>query len=144
MGSDGDGMETDAAGRLYVTDGEHNAVHRRLPDRAWETMVHDPRLLWPDTMSVAAGGYLYVTANQLHRGEKYRGGKDERRRPYALFRTRSTPAQSNCPDRTTHGPPGHPFQPSRNASSSALTTSGRSSSSSASCSSCATSTDAAR
>jgi sugar lactone lactonase YvrE len=47
-------METDAAGRLYVTDGEHNAVHRRLPDRAWETVVHDPRLLWPDTMSVAA------------------------------------------------------------------------------------------
>jgi len=86
-GAAGDGMETDAAGRLYVTDGEHNAVHRRLPDRAWETMVHDPRLLWPDTMSVAAGGYLYVTANQLHRGEKYRGGKDERRRPYALFRT---------------------------------------------------------
>ena len=87
MGSDGDGMETDAAGRLYVTDGEHNAVHRRLPDRAWETVVHDPRLLWPDTMSVAADGYLYVTANQLHRGQKYRGGKDERRRPYALFRT---------------------------------------------------------
>ena len=65
MGSDGDGMETDAAGRLYVTDGEHNAVHRRLPDRAWETVVHDPRLLWPDTMSVTAGGYLYVTADQL-------------------------------------------------------------------------------
>jgi sugar lactone lactonase YvrE len=33
MGAVGDGMETDAAGRLYVTDGEHNAVHRRLPDR---------------------------------------------------------------------------------------------------------------
>jgi sugar lactone lactonase YvrE len=86
-GAVGDGMETDAAGRLYITDGEHNAVHRRLPDGGWETIVHDPRLLWPDTMSVAADGHLYVTANQLHRQSKYRGGKDERRKPYALFRT---------------------------------------------------------
>ena len=51
-------------------------------------MVHDPRLLWPDTMSVAADGYLYVTANQLHRQARYRGGEDQRRKPYGLFRTR--------------------------------------------------------
>lgn len=86
-GSVGDGMETDDQGRLYITDGEHNAVHRRLPDGSWETVVHDPRLLWPDTMSVAADGHLYVTANQLYRQDKYRGGQDQRRKPYILFRT---------------------------------------------------------
>jgi hypothetical protein len=32
-------------------------------------------------------GYLYVTANQLHRQATYRGGRDERVKPYALFRT---------------------------------------------------------
>ena len=48
--------------------------------------MHDPRLLWPDTMSVAAGGYLYVTANQLHRQAKYQGGTDRRQYPYSLFR----------------------------------------------------------
>jgi sugar lactone lactonase YvrE len=82
-----DGLETDDAGRLYVTDGEHDAIHRRLPDGTWETVVHDPRLLWPDTMSVAADGHLYVTANQLYRQDQYRGGEDQRRRPYVLFRT---------------------------------------------------------
>jgi sugar lactone lactonase YvrE len=87
-GSVGDGMESDDQGRIYITDGEHNAVHRRQPGGEWETVVHDQRLLWPDTMSVAADGYLYVTANQLYRQANYRGGKDERRRPYALFRTR--------------------------------------------------------
>lgn len=87
-GSSGDGMETDAEGRIYVTDGEHNAIERRRPDGSWETVVPDARLLWPDTLSVAADGYLYVTADQLHRQPKYRGGKDERRKPYALFRTR--------------------------------------------------------
>jgi len=66
-GGAGDGMETDAAGNIYATNFEHNAILRRSPDGAWETVAHDPRLLWPDTMSVAADDYLYVTANQLHR-----------------------------------------------------------------------------
>ncbi|MGW5556093.1 hypothetical protein ACWER9_02575 [Micromonospora sp. NPDC003944] len=61
---------------------------RRLPDGEYETVVHDPRLLWPDTMSVATDGYLYVTANQLHRQPQYQRGQDLRRKPYALFRTR--------------------------------------------------------
>jgi hypothetical protein len=37
---------------------------------------------------VAADGYLYITANQFHRLPLFRRGKDERRRPCALFRTR--------------------------------------------------------
>lgn len=85
-GSAGDGLETDDAGRFYMTAYEQNAVLRRLPDGTIETLVHDPRLLWPDTMSVAADGYVYVTANQLHRQDKYQQGQDMRVKPYALFR----------------------------------------------------------
>jgi sugar lactone lactonase YvrE len=87
-GSAGDGLETDENGTIYATAGEQNAILRRRPDGVVETLVHDPRLLWPDTMSVAADGHLYVTANQLHRQSKYRAGSDDRRYPYALFRTR--------------------------------------------------------
>jgi sugar lactone lactonase YvrE len=87
-GGASDGLETDDQGRLYLTSGEKNAILRRLPDGSYETVVHDPRLLWPDTMSVATDGYLYVTANQLYRQAKYQGGEDRRRKPYALFRTR--------------------------------------------------------
>jgi sugar lactone lactonase YvrE len=83
-----DGLETDDAGRLYITSPEHDAILRRLPDGTMETVVHDPRLLWPDTLSVAADGYLYVTANQLHRQAAYQGGVDRRRYPYSLFRVR--------------------------------------------------------
>jgi sugar lactone lactonase YvrE len=85
-GGASDGLETDDAGRLYLTSGEHNAILRRLPDGTIETLVHDPRLLWPDTMSVAADRHLYVTANQLYRQDKYQGGVDRRRLPYSLFR----------------------------------------------------------
>ena len=87
-GGASDGLETDAAGYIYSTNYEHNAVLRRRSDEEWETVVHDPRLLWPDTMSVAADGYLYVTANQLHRQAKYQKGKDLRQKPYTLFRVR--------------------------------------------------------
>ncbi|WP_207456334.1 L-dopachrome tautomerase-related protein [Herbiconiux sp. SYSU D00978] len=85
-GGASDGMETDAAGTLYFTNYEHNSVTRRLPNGEFQTLVHDPQLLWPDTMSVAEG-YLYVTANQLHRQAKYQGGEDLRAYPYLLFRT---------------------------------------------------------
>jgi sugar lactone lactonase YvrE len=81
-----DGLESDDTGRFYITSPEHNAILRRLPDATIDTLVHDPRLLWPDTMSVAADGYLYVTANQLHRQATFNGGVDRRRRPYSLFR----------------------------------------------------------
>lgn len=87
-GGASDGLESDAAGNIYSTNYEHNAILRRRPDRKWETVVHDPRLLWPDTLSLAANGYLYVTTNQLHRQARYHQGQDLRRKPYALFRVR--------------------------------------------------------
>ncbi|MFE7843609.1 L-dopachrome tautomerase-related protein [Microbacterium sp. NPDC057407] len=85
-GGAADGLESDDRGRLYATNWEHNAVTRRLPDGTIETLVHDERMLWPDTMSVATDGRLYVTANQLHRQAKYQEGEDLRVYPYYLFR----------------------------------------------------------
>ncbi|MEV3980441.1 L-dopachrome tautomerase-related protein [Nonomuraea sp. NPDC049758] len=84
-GGSADGLEADDAGHIYLTDWEHNAVLRRTPDGTIDTLVHDARLLWPDTLSVA-DGHLYVTANQLHRQARFQEGQDRRRYPYALFR----------------------------------------------------------
>lgn len=86
-GTASDGLETDDQGRLYLTAYEHDAILRRRPDGALETVVHDPRLLFPDTMAVAADGHLYVTANQLPRQSQYQQGTDRREHPYFLFRT---------------------------------------------------------
>lgn len=85
-GSCADGLESDDAGRIYITAYEQNAIFRLGPDGGFETLVHDPRLLWPDTMSMATDGHLYVTANQLHRQPAYNDGKDLRQPPYAVFR----------------------------------------------------------
>lgn len=82
-----DGMETDADGRLYVTSYEHNAVLRRHPDGSYETLVTDPRLLFPDTLALATDRHLYMTVNQLHRQPGFWRGDDWRQPPYAVYRT---------------------------------------------------------
>ena len=84
-----DGLESDSAGRIYITDYEHNAIRRRLPQAmsgSEETLVFDPRVLWPDTLSLGNDGYLYFIANQLHRQPGFHNGNDLREKPYSLFR----------------------------------------------------------
>jgi sugar lactone lactonase YvrE len=86
-------LESGAEGRLSITNYGYNAILRRLPDGAYETLLHDPRALWPDTMSLARNGYLYFIANQLHRQQNYHYDRDLRQKPYTLFRikVRTTP-----------------------------------------------------
>lgn len=83
-----DGLESDAEGNLYVTAFDQGAILRRAPDNSYETLVYDPRVLWPDTLSVANDGYLYFIVNQLNRQARFHGGKDLREKPYVLFRVK--------------------------------------------------------
>lgn len=86
QGGAGDGMEGDAEGGIYLSDYEHNAIRRWRPQHESETLMHDPRALWPDTLSIAADGYLYFIANQIERQPAFNAGKDLRQKPYVLFR----------------------------------------------------------
>ncbi len=82
-----DGLESDADGMVYMTDPVTDSIHRfNTTTGMMDTIAHDPRLLWPDTMSLSDDGYLYVTANQLHRQPAMHNGEDLRQKPYQLFR----------------------------------------------------------
>ncbi|MDC6380421.1 L-dopachrome tautomerase-related protein [Pseudomonas graminis] len=83
-----DGLESDANGAVYAGDYEHNGIRKRLADGNWQTIVHDPRVLWPDTLSVGPDGYLYFIANQLQRQAGFHDGKDLREKPYSLLRVK--------------------------------------------------------
>ncbi len=49
----------------------------------WKRWSHDPRILWPDTLSLASNGYLSFTANQLdrHALSQWEGPASEAIRP---------------------------------------------------------------
>ena len=83
-----DGLEADANGAVYAGDYEHNSIRKRRVDASWETIVHDPRVLWPDTLSIGPDGYLYFIANQLQRQAGFHDGKDLRDKPYSLLRVK--------------------------------------------------------
>ena len=85
-GGASDGLESDAQSRVYLSDYEHNAILRRSSQGEIETLMHDPRALWPDNLSLAADGYLYFTANQLERQPMFHNGQNLRQKPYVLFR----------------------------------------------------------
>jgi sugar lactone lactonase YvrE len=83
-----DGLEADDKGRIYAGDYERNSIRQRQTDGEWRTIAHDPRILWPDTLSIVTSGYLYFTTNQLHRQAQFHEGKDLRKKPYTLFRVK--------------------------------------------------------
>nr|WP_240950306.1 major royal jelly family protein [Novosphingobium sp. ERN07] len=82
-----DGIAEDDRGRVFAGDYENNAI-RMLDQGRWSTLVSDPRISWPDTLSIGMDGYLYFTANQLHRQPGFNSGRDLRRKPYELLRIR--------------------------------------------------------
>jgi sugar lactone lactonase YvrE len=81
-------LEADAEGRVYLSDYEHDSITRRNHGGDIETLVHDPRVLWPDTLSLASNGYLYFTVNQIERQGIFHEEQDLRKKPYALFRVK--------------------------------------------------------
>ncbi|WP_433608145.1 L-dopachrome tautomerase-related protein [Dactylosporangium sp. CA-139114] len=81
-----DGLESDTDGAVYATAYEHSAVLKVAADGTWTTILHAPALLWPDTLSLAADGYLYVSVNQLPRAPLFNNGVDDRVPPYHIIR----------------------------------------------------------
>ncbi|MBB3104759.1 L-dopachrome tautomerase-related protein [Azomonas macrocytogenes] len=80
-----DGMATDPQDRLYITDGEHDAILRRWPDGHFDVVLRDPRLVWPDGI-YTTDRHVYVTLGQWDRLPGFNAGQDLRQPPYLLIR----------------------------------------------------------
>lgn len=83
-----DGISTDDAGNVYLTDPEHDAILTLGQDRKLTTLVKDPRLRWPDGLSFGPDGWLYVTCSSLQHVLFTPAIQRRSHAPYHIFRFR--------------------------------------------------------
>lgn len=81
-----DGMIFDKAGNLYLGDMQHYRIMKITPDLKMTELLHDERLVWPDSYSISADGYLYISCSQIHKQPEYNDGVNKRTYPYAIYR----------------------------------------------------------
>jgi sugar lactone lactonase YvrE len=81
-----DGLSSDDADNVYVTDPEHSAVLILKPDRTLATLVKDAKLRWPDGLSFGPAGWLYVTCSSLQHVLFVAPGHQAAHAPYHVFR----------------------------------------------------------
>jgi sugar lactone lactonase YvrE len=86
-----DGLSSDDAGNVYVTDPEHSAVLALGPDRALRTLVKDAKLRWPDGLSFGPDGWLYVTCSSLQHVLFVAPGHQAAHAPYHVYRFKPGP-----------------------------------------------------
>lgn len=87
-----DGLSSDDAGNVYVTDPEHSAVVSLGPDRTLTTLIKDPKLRWPDGLSFGPDGWLYVTCSSLQHVLFVAPGHQTANAPYHVYRFKPGPA----------------------------------------------------
>jgi sugar lactone lactonase YvrE len=83
-----DGLSTDIARNVYVTDVEHGAVFIVGADKDPKTLIRSARIRWADALSFGPGGWLYLADSaipeQVLKSREYILAKG----PYHIFRFR--------------------------------------------------------
>lgn len=84
-----DGITSDRAGNIYLSDLEHSAIVLLRPDGSLQTLVQDQRLRWPDGFSFGPENWLYVTCSALHQVIGRLPGQVDAAGPYQIYRLRA-------------------------------------------------------
>lgn len=81
------GLSIDQAGNLYLTEVETNAVGIIPTDtRKYRRYAVADGLSWPDGVSYALDGYMYVSAAQISRAGLFNNGEAKNAAPYLIYR----------------------------------------------------------
>ena len=83
-----DGITTDAAGNVYLSDADNSAIVLLTPQGQLRTLLKDEKLRWPDGFSFGPDGWLYVTCSALHQVIMKDGDFVRQHAPFQIFRFR--------------------------------------------------------
>lgn len=81
-----DGISTDVAGGVLITDIEHGAVLRRTPQGKLETLVRDKRIRWADAVSYGSDGFVYLADSAIPHQMLMSKAHMAAHAPYHVFR----------------------------------------------------------
>lgn len=81
-----DGLSTDTAGTIYITDVEHGSVVVVDENRNPMTLIQSPRIRWADGLSFGPDGWLYVTDSALPQVVLQSQDHIRSQSPYHIFR----------------------------------------------------------
>lgn len=85
-----DGLSTDNAGNVYLTDVEHNAILKLAPSGELTTLIKDSRIRWPDALSFGPDGWLYVADSSIPDQMLQSKAHMQTAGPYGVFRFKTT------------------------------------------------------
>lgn len=82
------GLIADPQGNIYLTTSMDYSIKRLTPDGQLQTVVKDPRLLWPDSLGIGEDGFLYFSCAQMQLLPQWNGGEDKLQYPFAVYRVK--------------------------------------------------------
>lgn len=86
-----DGITMDLQDNVYLTDMEHDGIHRLGPDGKLVTLLETDRIRWPDGMSFGPDGWLYFTCSSLQDVIFQPESHVRESAPFQIFRFRPGP-----------------------------------------------------
>jgi hypothetical protein len=81
-----DGITSDDAGNVYLTDIEHGAVLKMTPDGALSTVIKDKRIRWADGLGFGPDGWLYLADSAIPEIVLQSAAHHRDKAPYMVWR----------------------------------------------------------
>lgn len=82
-----DGAATDARGNHYFTNLQEHAITKLDASGKLSHLVQDDqKILWPDNVYLAPGGWMYISTNQLNTTTGFTAKQDTGKAPYYIYK----------------------------------------------------------
>ncbi len=101
-----DGLTTDPAGNVLITDVEHGAVLRMMSNGSLQTLVRTPKIRWSDALSLGPDHALYIADSAIPDHLLRTKSHIRAAAPYFIYRLRTQPTTpSSLPTGSLVSPP---------------------------------------